>query len=63
MQTETLTQIKQQIISLDVDSKRNLADFLAEELGSENNSPSFLSSDKDRLSQIEWLADHLFSCS
>lgn len=55
MQTETLTQIKQQIIAMDVDSKRNLADFLAEELGSENDSSSLSSSDEDRFNQTEWL--------
>jgi len=55
MQTETLTQIKQQIVLLDKSSKQNLADFLAEELKNKNDSLSLPASDEDRLSQIEWL--------
>lgn len=55
MQTETLTQIKQQIILLDEAAKQNLADFLAEELGSENKSLPTNLSDDERQSQIEWL--------
>ncbi len=55
MQTETLTQIKQRIGSLDDDSKRNLADFLAEELNGKNSSSSSHTPDEDRLNQIEWL--------
>lgn len=55
MQTETLTQIKQQIVMLDADSKRDLADFLAEELENKNESASALVSDEERSNQIEWL--------
>jgi hypothetical protein len=55
MQTETLMRIKQQIVLLDKDSKRNLAAFLAEELKSSNNLPSLPISDEESLNQIEWL--------
>lgn len=55
MQTETLTQIKQQIILLDEDSKKDLAEFLAEKLESKNESISTAASDEERQSQIEWL--------
>src|SRR5688572_29796936 len=56
MQPETLTQIKQQIILLDEESKQILADFLAEELSNKNESVSLpVSSDEERQSQIEWL--------
>ncbi len=55
MQTETLTQIEQQIVLLDTESKRDLADFLAEELEGENESAFVIASDEERRSQIEWL--------
>lgn len=55
MQTETLTHIKQQIVLLDEDSKKDLADFLAEELIAENKSEPFAFTDEDRERQTEWL--------
>lgn len=56
MQTETLTQIKQQIVTLDAESKRDLAEFLAEEL--ESKTESALASDEERRAEIEWLKRH-----
>lgn len=53
MQIETLTQIKRQIVLLDAESKRDLAEFLAEELESENEFAPV--SDETRRAQIEWL--------
>jgi hypothetical protein len=58
MQTETLTQIKQQIVLLDEDSKKDLADFLAEELESKKESVSLPISDEARQDQIEWLKEN-----
>ena len=55
MQIETLTQIKQQIVLLDEDAKQNLAEFLAEELRSEDKSPAQNFSDEERQNQLEWL--------
>jgi hypothetical protein len=55
MQTQTLSQIKQQIIRLDPDSKKELADFLAHELDSDAPDRPDLHSDDDRRAQIEWL--------
>jgi hypothetical protein len=55
MQAENLTQLKRQIVLLDAESKQNLAQFLAEELSSENESVSSPVSDEGRQSQIEWL--------
>ena len=55
MQTETLAQIKQQIVLLDKDSKRSLADFLAEELKSKAEFSVSPTADEDRQSQTEWL--------
>ncbi|CAN5438268.1 hypothetical protein BH10ACI1_BH10ACI1_14230 [soil metagenome] len=55
MQTETLTQIKQQIVLLDEDAKQDLAEFLAEELRNENKSAPENLSDNERQNQIEWL--------
>lgn len=55
MQTETLTQIKNQIVLLDEDSKRDLADFLAEELEGNKQSAVLPISDRERQEQIEWL--------
>ncbi len=37
MQTETLTQIKQQIVSLDEESKKDLAEFITNELHQKSN--------------------------
>jgi len=58
MQTETLTQIKQQIVLLDEDSKKDLADFLAEELEGKNQSAVLPISDEARQAQIEWLKEN-----
>ena len=58
MQTETLTQIKQQIVLLDEDSKKALAEFLAEELESKTESVSLPVSDETRQDQIEWLKEN-----
>jgi hypothetical protein len=55
MQTETLARIKQQIVLLDKESKRNLADFLAQELAPKSESVSAAISDEDRRNQLEWL--------
>ncbi len=55
MQIETLTQIKRQIVLLDEESKRSLADFLAEEIGKENQSVSSPVSVEEGQIQIEWL--------
>lgn len=57
MQTETLSQIKQQIILLDEAEKQSLADFLADELknGGETIAPSQNSDDETRKRQLEWL--------
>ncbi len=57
MQTQTLTQIKQQIISLDETEKQNLAEFLAEELRNDNKTQNFsiVSDDEMRQQQLEWL--------
>ncbi len=58
MQPETLTEIKQQIILLDEDSKKDLADFLAEELESKKESVSLPIADEVYKSQIEWLKEN-----
>lgn len=55
MQTETLTQIKQQIVLLDEEAKQELADFLAEELESKKHSVILPISDETRQNQLEWL--------
>lgn len=55
MQIETLNHIKQQIVSLDPDSKKHLADFLAEELHEEIGSSFSYASDEERQQQIDWL--------
>lgn len=55
MQIETLSQLKQQIISLDPDSKKQLAAFLADELNEEPELSFSFASDDDRRQQIEWL--------
>ena len=57
MQTETLTQLKQQIVSLNKFEKQDLAAFLAEEIKDayENQIPSSAPDDENRKSQLEWL--------
>lgn len=55
MQTETLNQIKQQIVLLDPESKRELADFLHDTLEDNGNSSAAIFSDADRHAQTEWL--------
>ena len=52
MQTETLTQLKQQIVSLDKREKQNLAEFLAEELSGGDAASAPLRSDD---AMLEWL--------
>ena len=56
MQTESLSQIKQQIISLDDESKRELADFLAGELNPADSVESRPVMPVDeRQNELEWL--------
>ena len=55
MQTQSLSQIKQQIVLLDPNSKRELAEFLAHEIDSEAPNRPVLHSDEDRQAQLEWL--------
>lgn len=57
MQTQTLNQIKRQIISLDETEKQNLAEFLAEELKikSQNRDFSPVADDEIRKRQLDWL--------
>lgn len=55
MQTQDLSQLKQQIVLLDPDSKKHLAEFLAHELDSEPPESRVGHSDNDRVAQIEWL--------
>lgn len=55
MQTETLAQLKQQIVSLDKESKKNLAEFLSNELHQESESEIVQTSDEERQMQLEWL--------
>lgn len=50
MQIETLTQIKSQIVLLDDESKKDLADFLAEELTHKSESSTV-----SNQQEIEWL--------
>lgn len=55
-QVENLSQIKQQIVLLDEDAKRDLANFLAEELNgkiSARDDAEF--SDAERRRQLEWI--------
>lgn len=58
MQTETLTQIKEQIVSLDEESKKDLAEFLSNELQQESAPDIIQSSDKERQMQLEWLKEN-----
>lgn len=58
MQTETLTRIKQQIVSLDIESKKDLAEFLSNELYQESDSEIIQTSDEERQMQIEWLKEN-----
>ncbi len=55
MQIETLTQLKQQIVSLDKESKKDLAEFLSNELSQELDSEIIQTSDEERRIQIDWL--------
>jgi hypothetical protein len=56
MQTEKLTQIKRQIMLLDDESKRRLADFLANEIRKRPIRPQQgLARNGDRHEEIEWL--------
>lgn len=55
MQIETLTQLKQQIVSLDEESKKDLAEFLSNELQQESDSAIIQISDEERQRQLEWL--------
>jgi hypothetical protein len=55
MQTEILSQIKRQIVSLDDEAKRNLADFLAEELKDKTETVSAPIAEENRHGSIEWL--------
>ena len=53
---EHLSQIKQKIVLLDENEKRNLAEFLADEL--EKSQPvqtTLIPSDEERQQQLEWL--------
>jgi hypothetical protein len=58
MQTETLMRIKQQIILLDEDSKKDLAEFLAEVIDGEKESVRSPMSGEIGQSQIEWLKEN-----
>jgi len=57
MQAETLTQLKQQIVSLNKFEKQDLAAFLAEEIKDANDDQVLFSTpdDEKRKSQLEWL--------
>lgn len=55
MQTESLSQIKHRIVSLDEDSKRELAEFLASELSPNSESVIATITDEDRQLQLQWL--------
>lgn len=58
MQTETLTQLKQQIVALDEKSKKDLAEFISQELH-EKSEPNFIQiSDEEREMQLEWLKEN-----
>ncbi len=58
MQTETLTQLKQQIVSLDKESKKDLAEFISNELHQESDSKIVKISDEERHVQLEWLKEN-----
>jgi hypothetical protein len=58
MQTETLTQLKQQIVSLDNESKKDLAEFISHELSEKSDSESVQMSDEEREMQLEWLKNN-----
>lgn len=58
MQTETLNQIKRQIVLLDDNSKHDLAEFLAEELKSQNEKVYSESSEDERNRQLNWLKEN-----
>lgn len=58
MQTETLIQLKQQIVSLDEESKKDLAEFISNELHQETDFEIIQISDEDRQKQLEWLKEN-----
>ncbi len=58
MQTETLTQLKQQIISLDEESKKDLAEFLSNEIHQKPNIEIVQTADEERQMQIDWLREN-----
>lgn len=58
MQTETLTQLKQQIVSLDDESKKDLAEFLSNEIHPNSNSEIIQTSNEERQMQINWLKEN-----
>lgn len=55
MQIEVLSQIKRQIVGLDLDSKRDLAKFITEELHDDSGIAHLLSDDDERSWQVNWL--------
>ena len=58
MQTKTLNRIKQQIVLLDDTAKQDLADFLAAELKSANETIHLESSEEERNRQLDWLKEN-----
>ena len=58
MQTETLTQLKQQIISLDEESKKDLVNFISNELYQKADSKIVQISDEERQMQLDWLKEN-----
>lgn len=58
MQTETLTQLKQQIVSLDEESKKDLAEFLSNEIHQESDFEMIQTSNEERQMQLEWLKEN-----
>jgi hypothetical protein len=58
MQTETLTQLKKQIVSLDDESKKDLAEFLSNEIHQESDSEMIQTSNEERQMQFEWLKEN-----
>ena len=58
MQIETLTQLKQQIVSLDIESKKDLAEFISRELYRETEDEIVQVSEEDRKLQLEWLKNN-----
>lgn len=58
MQVEPLTQLKRQIHSLDADAKKQLAEFLSEELETHSTAQGTVFTDQDRRDQTEWLKNN-----